>query len=221
VNYYTDAIEYTKVKVLEHFDQRKNANWGEVCVTKRVVGYKKIKLSTFENVGFGDVNLPEHEMHTTCYWFTVARDHLRDLGYTEEAIIYGLYGITYLIGNIAPLFILCYRRDIGVHLGDKEGMWSYDREINKRDRQSLEEMKQGLYAPTIFVYENYPGGVGFAYELFSLHPEPLVRAQEEIRLCSCNFGCPSCIGPPIVPAVDSKEIARAILDFVIKGEDKK
>jgi DEAD/DEAH box helicase domain-containing protein len=131
-----------------------------------------------------------------------------------------LYGITYIIGNIAPLFLLCSRRDIGVHLGDKEGLWSYDREINRRDKNSLEEMKRGLYTPTIFVYENYPGGVGFAFELFSLHPEPLLKAREEIRMCSCNYGCPSCVGPSIVPAVDTKEIALAILDFLLKGENE-
>ncbi len=215
VNYYTDAIEYTKVKVLEQFDELKSAHWGEVCVTKRVVGYKKVKLSTFENIGFGDVNLPEHEMHTTCYWFTVNKDALRDLGYADEAIIYGLYGITYVIGNIAPLFLLCSRNDIGVHLGDREGLWSYDREGVRRDRQSMEEMKGGLFAPTIFVYENYPGGVGFAYELFSLHPEPLKRAREEIRMCSCNFGCPSCVGPSMVPAFDTKEIALDILALLL------
>lgn len=221
VNYYTDAIEYTKVKVLENFDHQREANWGEVCVTKRVVGYKKIKLSTFENIGFGDVNLPEHEMHTTCYWFTVDKEYLRNLGYTEEAIISGLYGITHLIGTIAPLFLLCSRRDIGVHLGDKEGLWSYEGGMNSRDRQSIEEMKRGLYAPTIFVYENYPGGVGFAYELFSLHPEPLKKAREEIRLCSCSTGCPSCVGPSAVPAVDTKEIAIAILDFLLRGKENK
>jgi DEAD/DEAH box helicase domain-containing protein len=183
-----------------------------------VVGYKKIKLSTFENIGFGDVNLPEHEMHTTCYWFTVDKDSLRRIGYSEEAIIYGLYGIAHIMGTIAPLFLLCSRKDIGVHIGDREGLWSYDREMSRYDKQSIEEMKRGLYTPTIFVYENYPGGVGFAFELFSIHPEPLVKAREEIRVCSCNSGCPSCVGPSIVPMIDSKQVALAILNLILEKE---
>lgn len=215
-NYYTDAIEYTKVKVLDSFGTKGEASWGEVCVTKRVVGYKKIKLSTFENIGFGDVNLPENEMHTTCYWFTIDKEKLKNIGYTEEAIIYGLYGILYIIGNIAPLFLLCSRRDIGVHLGGKEGVWSYQGELRKKDTQIIDEFKRGLYSPTIFIYENYPGGVGFAYELFSIHPEPLIKAREEIQSCSCNKGCPSCIGPLFITNVNVKEISLKMLDVILK-----
>lgn len=215
-NYYTDAIEYTKVKVLDSFGTKGEASWGEVCVTKRVVGYKKIKLSTFENIGFGDVNLPENEMHTTCYWFTIDKEKLKNLGYTEEAIVYGLYGILYIIGNIAPLFLLCSRRDIGVHLGGKEGVWSYQGELRKKDTQTIDDFKRGLYSPTIFIYENYPGGVGFAYELFSIHPEPLIKAREEIQFCSCNTGCPSCIGPLFITNVNVKEISLKMLDVILK-----
>lgn len=215
-NYYTDAIEYTKVKVLDSFGTKGEASWGEVCVTKRVVGYKKIKLSTFENIGFGDVNLPENEMHTTCYWFTIDKEKLKNLGYTEEAIVYGLYGILYIIGNIAPLFLLCSRRDIGVHLGGKEGVWSYQGELRKKDTQTIDDFKRGLYSPTIFIYENYPGGVGFAYELFSIHPEPLIKAREEIQFCSCNTGCPSCIGPLFINNVNVKEISLKMLDVILK-----
>ncbi len=221
VNYYTDAIEYTKVKVLDNFDKKDEANWGEVCVTKRVVGYKKIKLSTFENIGFGDVNLPENEMHTTCYWFTIKKEKLKDLGYSDEAIISGLYGISYIIGNIVPLFLLCSRRDIGVHLGDEEGVWSNQEKFKRKDKQIIEELKKRLYQPAIFVYENYPGGVGFAYELFAIHPEPLIKARDEIRRCQCSTGCPSCTGPLFIRNVNVKEISLKILDeFLSKENDK-
>ena len=216
VNYYTDAIEYTKVKVLDSFEMKNKANWGEVCVTKRVVGYKKIKLSTFENIGFGDINLPEDEMHTTCYWVSVDKEKLENLGYTEESIIFALYGISYIIGNIAPLYLLCSRKDIGVHLGDKEGQWMYHGELRKRDTEAINEMKRGLYTPTIFVYENYPGGVGFAYELFSIHPEPFIRSQDEIKTCACKIGCPSCIGPSLLTNMNVKEISLKVLDLILK-----
>ncbi len=218
VNYYTDAIEYTKVKVLEDFDTKNEAHWGEVCVTKRVVGYKKIKLTTFENIGFGDVNLPENEMHTTCFWLTIEKGLLDNLGYSEDAIIYGLYGIAHLVGNIAPLFLLCSRRDIGVHLGDREGLWSFDYELSKRDAKAIKEVKKGLYSPTIFLYENYPGGVGFALELFTIHPELFLKARDEIRACSCSYGCPCCAGPSLVQNVNIKEISLNILNALIKEQ---
>jgi DEAD/DEAH box helicase domain-containing protein len=219
VNYYTDAIEYTKVKVLDEFDAKEDAHWGEVCVTKRVVGYKKIKLSTFENIGFGDVNLPENEMHTTCYWVSTEMERLKDLGFSEESIILGLYGIAYIIGNIVPLYLLCSRKDIGVHLGDREGAWSYQGERRKVDPKDISELGEKLYSPTIFVYENYPGGVGFAYELFSIHPEPLVKARDEIGACSCTVGCPLCVGPSYKSTLNIKEVALNILKEILPKND--
>ena len=219
VNYYTDAIEYRKVKILDEFETNREAGWGEVNVTKRVVGYKKVKLSTFENIGYGDVDLPEITMHTTCYWFTVERDKLKESGLTDEAIIHGLSGIAYLIGNIAPFFLLCSRRDLGVHLGDREGNWSYQNELKGRAIGDMELLSKGMYKPTIFIYENYPGGVGFAYELFSIHPEPLKKAREEIISCSCETGCPSCVGASFVPNINIKEVALKILDMILFNKD--
>ncbi len=217
VNYYTDAIEYTKVKVINDFDTKIEASWGEVSVTKRVVGYKKVKLTTFENIGFGDVNLPENEMHTTCYWFTLNKEKLEDLGFSDEAIIYGLYGIAHIIGNIAPLFLLCSRMDIGVHIGDREGVWSSEGELRKKDAEMMDELKKRLFSPTVFVYENYPGGVGFAYELFGIHPEPLKKAKDEIVNCPCIGGCPSCVGPSLKIDINVKEVSLQILNTILKG----
>ncbi|HOJ14914.1 MAG TPA: helicase-related protein, partial [Deltaproteobacteria bacterium] len=75
VDYYTDAMTYTNVRVLDEFGtmtrERVIVEHGEVQVVRKVVGYKKIKFYTGENVGYGDVNLPQKEMHTTSYWFTI------------------------------------------------------------------------------------------------------------------------------------------------------
>ena len=49
---------------------------GEVHVVSRVVGFKKIKFYTNENVGSGELDLPEQQMHTTSYWLTMPRDVL-------------------------------------------------------------------------------------------------------------------------------------------------
>ena len=95
-DYYTDAIRYDRVTILDTFDttgrhacRRSSADrlqpcraarlpgapWshGEVHVVSRVVGFKKIKFYTNENVGSGELDLPEQEMHTTGCWFTIPR----------------------------------------------------------------------------------------------------------------------------------------------------
>ncbi len=77
IDYYTDAIDYTKITVLDVFDRKGveagagRISHGEVHVATQVVGFKKIKFHTMENVGAGDLQLPQNEMHTTAYWLTV------------------------------------------------------------------------------------------------------------------------------------------------------
>src|SRR5215813_14099994 len=70
-DYYTDAITYTRVTSLDTFEQEGVASHGEVHVVSRVVGFKKIKFYTNENVGSGELDLPEQQMHTTSYWLTI------------------------------------------------------------------------------------------------------------------------------------------------------
>src|SRR6202030_113394 len=71
-DYYTDAIDYTQVKALEEFESEPLAGarrlHGDVRVNRQIVGFKKIKFYTMENVGAGKLSMPEQEMHTTAFW---------------------------------------------------------------------------------------------------------------------------------------------------------
>ena len=71
-DYFTDAIDYTQVKELEEFDSTPvngaKAAHGEVRLNRQIVGFKKIKFYTMENVGAGNLSMPEQEMHTTAFW---------------------------------------------------------------------------------------------------------------------------------------------------------
>jgi DEAD/DEAH box helicase domain-containing protein len=122
VDYYTDAITYTKVRILDRFaeEPRANArrNRGEVHVTEQVVGFKKIKFHTNENVGAGDLTMPENEMHTTSYWLTVPREIVQGLPFGLEERRDGVVALSYALGQLAALFLMCDRHDLGVALGD-------------------------------------------------------------------------------------------------------
>jgi len=85
-DYYTDAITYTKVTALDTFDGGGTnvPAHGEVHVSSRVVGFKKIKFYTNENVGSGELDLPEQQMHTTAYWLTVPAALMRALPYAPD-----------------------------------------------------------------------------------------------------------------------------------------
>src|SRR6185436_19916446 len=122
-DYFTDAITYTKVKILETMETAAEHNHGEVHVAHQVVGFKKLKFFTMENVGSGDLNLPVQEMHTTSYWLTILRDRFEALPYSTTERLNGLLGLAYALSHIACVFLMCDRRDVGssVDAGDVGG----------------------------------------------------------------------------------------------------
>ncbi|HEX8820919.1 MAG TPA: DEAD/DEAH box helicase [Archangium sp.] len=188
-DYFTDAMTYVRVNVIQE-DQgaalgpHLQAGMGEVSVIEKVVGYKKIKFHTHENVGYGEVNLPEMQMHTTSLWLTVPETVVRSMGAPRPAVIDALRGIASALRTVACVGLMIDPRDLGKTLGSKDdadGPPSKDRGVG--------------FDPTIFLYDNIPGGVGLAARLFDLRDELLRRARRLLESCACEDGCPACIGP--------------------------
>ena len=120
-------MTYTNVRVIDDFDKKMKGSiiveHGEVQVSRKVVGYKKIKFYTSENVGYGDVTLPEKDMHTTSYWFTIPWDLLDFLELSREDIIDGLSGLAYCLHHISAMLVMSDIRDMDRCIGDKSGEW--------------------------------------------------------------------------------------------------
>ncbi|MCK9273863.1 MAG: DEAD/DEAH box helicase [Syntrophales bacterium] len=223
VDYFTDAMTYTNVRVIDTFDTRRNkriiVEHGEVQVVRKVVGYKKIKFYTSENVGYGDVSLPEKDMHTTSYWFTVPRDILADLPFTREDIIDGMNGLAYGVHHLAAMLLMSDIHDIDCCIGDKSGEWFVQsgggrRVITESASKGLEDetMRAGDFDPTVFVFDAYPGGIGFSELLFNEHDQLLTSVRNLIEGCPCAFGCPTCVGPTLEVGLKAKKVALSILD---------
>ena len=224
IDYYTDAIDYTKIKILDEFDRSnlKNSSiqHGEVHVATQVVGFKKIKFHTMENVGAGDLSLPQNEMHTTAYWVTIPSDLLLNLPFSSEEKINGLFGLAYCLHHVSPLFMMCDLHDIGVSLGDNStGRSVPPRDIRQRvpEREEMMFYADEAFEPNIFVYDNFPGGIGLSPSLFELEGRLLQRCLETIRSCPCQGGCPSCVGPTKSSGQRSKEVALLILQELSSG----
>jgi DEAD/DEAH box helicase domain-containing protein len=221
VDYYTDAITYTKVKILDRFDEEAvgNArrNHGEVHVTSQVVGFKKIKFYTNENVGSGELQMPENEMHTTAYWLTVPREVMAALPFTGEERRDGVVALSYTLGHMAALFLMCDRHDLGVALGDNgQGEARIERGLMRLGWKGRDEPAPGLdYEPNVFLYDNYPGGIGLSEPLYRLHPRLLGESLALIAACGCRDGCPSCVGPAGEIGSRGKEVALALLRAIL------
>lgn len=197
-DYYTDAIDYIKVTVLEDWTPGtpNPAHHGEVHVVSRVVGFKKIKFYTNENIGSGELDLPEQQMHTSSYWVTIPAGVMTALPYGGADKRDGVLGLAFAMRNVAPLLLMCDGHDLGVSV----------------DGVGVEELKElTSVAPTVFIYDNYPGGIGFSEPLFSMHADLLARTQELIDGCPCRSGCPSCVGPEGATGPLAKTVASQLL----------
>jgi DEAD/DEAH box helicase domain-containing protein len=220
-DYFTDAITYTKVNILDRFDSTTTGaalrSHGEVHVVSQVVGFKKIKFYTLENVGSGELTMPEQEMHTTAYWLTIPREVLANLEVTSEQKRDGVVGLANTLKTVAMLFLMCDRSDIGVAIGDNsQGVASVEKGFKSsggatRQRQETAEMGPA-YEPNVFLYDNYPGGIGFSEPLYRLHGRLIRESKRLIESCPCKDGCPSCVGPVGEVGVRGKEVALSILE---------
>jgi len=199
VDYYTDAITKTDLKVLEVTqkteDPAGNRAYGEVSVTTLATMYKKIKFRTHENVGFGKINLPEQEMHTTAFWFEFPGDVAFKLDLSTEDLGGSLKALANLLRNVVPLWVMCDPKDI----------------------RTFPEVKSPFSdRPTVYVYDNYPGGVGFSQKLFHLSKDIWKACGEMIQSCGCAEGCPSCVGPKMEVGERGKAGALNLIEWIIR-----
>jgi DEAD/DEAH box helicase domain-containing protein len=255
LDYFTEAQQNSEIEVLSVNESEKikggEKGYGEIQVTNQVVGFKKLRWFTNENLGEEPLDLPPSELQTTGYWLTLSEEvvnQLRESGaWTNDPNDYGpnwqkiretvrkrdqftcqvcgakessrqhdvhhktpfraftsreeanrlenlttlcqnchhkveqnvrmrsgLAGLGFVLGNLAPLFLMCDNRDLGTHT-DPAGT------VN------------GL--PSIVLYDLVPAGIGFSQKLFEIHNELIQRAYELVTQCECEDGCPSCVGP--------------------------
>ena len=108
----------------------------------------------------------------------------------------GLSGLTYMLGNLAPLFLMCDAGDLGTHVEPVEN--------------------QAFGQPSIVLYDAIPAGIGFSQKLFEMHNELMARALELVSECQCADGCPSCVGPGGENGYGGKQEALEILKELVR-----
>ncbi|HVN82317.1 MAG TPA: DEAD/DEAH box helicase [Terriglobia bacterium] len=217
-DYFTDAISYTKVKILETFEKQmlRNSlkNHGEIHLTTQIVGFKKIKFYTLENVGAGDLELPEQEMHTTAFWLTLPRATMDSLPYTQSARLGGIRGLAQALRQISALFLMCDPHDIQIAI--EENLVDTTEVQPQETRFGRRNLVGGaIFEPNLFIYDNYPGGIGLSQPLFEMHERVLSETARLIRSCPCEDGCPSCVGPKGEIGDLGKKVALEILSMVL------
>ncbi len=180
VDYYTDAQRVTELKTLT-LDERDEAapghkGVGDVSLVAKVSIYKKIKLGTHENVGAGDIHLPEMPLDTTCFTWELPEVLTLELASHELDLGDALKGLAHLMGRVAPVFIMADPSDL-------------------HSQAMVRSPFTGQ--PTLYLYDACPGGVGFARRIYNQFDEIRAAALSHVLACPCPGGCPSCVGAPV------------------------
>ncbi|MBK7141202.1 MAG: DEAD/DEAH box helicase [bacterium] len=198
VDYYTDAETKTDLKVLAVNQEKEigeaRLHAGEVAVTCTTVLFKKIKFQTHENIGSGNLVMPELEMHTNSFWYSFPEDIAEKLGIKLDQFGGSLRGLANMLGKIAPLWVMCDARDL----------------------RSISQVKAPFTErPTVYIYENIPGGVGLAEKLYSESERLFDACRDHINRCECYSGCPTCVGPPMEVGDGGKAGTVKLLEYML------
>ena len=175
VDHYTQADRAVTLKPLDVFGSAPAPGavrrHGEVMVASRATLFKKLKLVTNENLGWGPIHLPEIELQTTAYWLTAGE---ASTGWRRAELDVALAGAGRALQAVASVLMMVDPRDLGLVA-------------------QVRSPHDGL--PTIYLYEAIPGGVGLAERLWQRHAELVDGAADLVASCGCEGGCPSCTGP--------------------------
>ncbi|MFQ6041917.1 MAG: Zn-binding domain-containing protein, partial [Candidatus Poribacteria bacterium] len=176
-----DADYYTQPRFVETIvvtEQRETREWhgsqvclGEVVVTRKTVGFARIRFYTMENLGGESLDLPEQNLETIALWVIPPEKLLDRLRYEKSTKPYeGLEGVKNLLASMLPHYVMA----------DKQGIRG---KIQQLDNEQI----------AIFLYDAYPGGLGFANKGYKLLEKIIAHAQKIISECECADGCPSCV----------------------------
>ncbi|KPC97883.1 putative ATP-dependent helicase Lhr [Geobacillus sp. BCO2] len=191
VEYFTDANLAVRLDVLSEDRSETRGQmavrYGDVSVRAMATMFKKLKLSTFENIGSGPIRLPEETLHTSAAWIEWEVVPSRFSPALFEQL---LVGIANVLGHLVPVFVMCDRSDLHVV-------------------PQLKAPHSGR--PTIFLYDRYPGGVGLSEAVFERYEEIMKQVKEWVERCPCADGCPSCIG---ISSADGPSLKRELVQFL-------
>ncbi len=204
-DYYTQPVLADKCRIVAERIAKAargaTVRFGDLDVTWATIAFKKIKYHSNENIGQTALDLPSQTLRTTGLWLTPDREIMDDLRAAGLKAVEGLVGVRNLMLVCLPMLAMCDRKDLsGICESSQVGR------------------------PTAFVYDRFPGGLGFAEKGYELLDELLGLCLRLVAECPCEEGCPSCVGlanlrPPLHQdpdlshgyAIPSKEAAMLLL----------
>ena len=174
----TSVRETSEVEVLQILRSRDygplTVSFADVVVTDQVVGYLR-KARSGEILDSVSMVLPEEVLQTRAVMYTLEPEALTAAGISAEALPGALHAAEHAAIGMLGLVATCDRWDIG-------GLST--------------NLHPGTGLPTVFVYDGYPGGAGFAERGFEAFARWIDATADAVSSCACPSGCPSCVQSP-------------------------
>ena len=163
------------------------------------------------------MNLPDQELHTTAVWWQLPQAVLLKAFASRQDALDGFLGAAHALHVVATVAVMADARDLQKSVGNGDGAWfaTQDGKGNGRAQDDagkavamaeLGAAEVQQFVPTVYLYDNSPGGVGLSEPLWQRQAELVQRAQELISRCDCVAGCPACVGP-VLAAHEAKPLA--------------
>ena len=197
--YYTEAVCQVKVRVVDPIaiDEPSGHGVGYAHLVRTVPGFKKLRFGTHENIGFGPIALPDHELHTIAAFWTVPAQvlaHITDAGRRAGAAL----AAAHAIHHCAAMVLMCDVNDLGHAVTASAepgqiGAWA-SVVASQRGKADAETWMQASAVPSIHLYDNMPGGAGLATQAYALGADLFARVLRIVEGCGCSKGCPTCLG---------------------------
>lgn len=195
VNYFTDANLAVELKVISEDKTRQlgaaTASYGDVMTLANATIFKKIRFNTHDNIGSGPIHLPPEELHTSGTWLNFEQPD----DWTDDDLNSAMLGVSYAMNSFIPMYIQSDRSD--VHVVPQVKAVHNDQ-------------------PTFFVYDRYPGGIGLSERVYDLWQELLEHVYSHVEGCSCQIGCPSCIGAQDVTGDAKDKVLHFLQSFLLE-----
>jgi DEAD/DEAH box helicase domain-containing protein len=194
LDYYTQSIQASQIQVDEAEEQADalgcGASFGDVTVTTTIPMFKKIRFHSRESLGYEKLELPPQLLETVAMWLVPPEAAVRALAERKLVVGEALIGLANLLVEVAPMFVLCDPRDVGTVVD-----------------------ASALGKDALFLYDRYPGGMGYARRCLD-HVEEILRTMNDVlSQCGCEDGCPSCVGSA-VPAFALTDLDSAVRDRI-------
>ncbi|MCK4602979.1 MAG: DUF1998 domain-containing protein, partial [Phycisphaerae bacterium] len=192
LDYYTQSVQSSQIRIDEVQEQTALAGaeigFGDVTATTSIPMFRKIRYHSRDSLGFEELELPPQSLETVAMWLVPPADVAERMRADGLVVGEGLIGIANVLSEVVQIFVMCDVQDVGTVVNS-----------SCLDRDAL------------FLYDRYPGGMGFARKCMGRMDEVLRTIYTVISECRCEDGCPSCVGAA-VPA-----FAMTDLDSAVRG----